>query len=155
MVSTGKVWTVGWAWPGQEGLEAWGWAVMGRKVLSCSSRQTLPLPALGWELPSTCRLKVRGGGRHAPFQTARCLLFLLVSQDGDFFTPRQPGFHSSLHLNLELSEEGGFVVYWKPNQTNAFASSSPPFSVRMASKFQHWNGPENVFKMMFSVPGEK
>ena len=93
----------------------------------------LGLPALGWgsSLSSglSCPLCLFGLGRH--------LLHSL-----------EPVVPSSLHLHPKLIEEALWLLENK-SKPSAFSSSSPCSSGRMASKFQHWNGPENLFKMLF------
>jgi len=139
---------------GGEGLRP-GWGQKADRGEGCclAIEGRLGLPGLGW------KLSLSSGPSCPPclFVLGRHLLLHSL----------EPVVPSSLHLHPKLIEEAlwfssvqfsHLVVSDSPrpnkSKPSAFSSSSPSSSRRMASIFQHWNGPENL-RCCFSVPSLK
>ena len=154
MADTEKVWMMsGWARQEVKALGLGGGRRLTGEKGALAIEGRLGLPGLGW------KLSLSSGPSCPPclFVLGRHLLLHSL----------EPVVPSSLHLYPKLIEE----ALWfssvqfshlvmsdspRPNKSkpSAFSSSSPSSSRRMASIFQHWNGPENL-RCCFSVPSLK
>ena len=154
MADTEKVWMMsGWARQEVKALGLGGGRRLTGEKGALAIEGRLGLPGLGW------KLSLSSGPSCPPclFVLGRHLLLHSL----------EPVVPSSLHLHPKLIEE----ALWfssvqfshlvmsdspRPNKSkpSAFSSSSPSSSRRMASIFQHWNGPENL-RCCFSVPSLK